>query len=126
MITVLFGPITSAVIADLQTSLGVPCSLNVPNPRPSAWLRVLRTGGPRVDVVTEDAQLTIESWADSAATAEDNANRARQRLQQIRNTNVGGIPVYRVAEFSGPAYLPDPDSYQPRWTFTVALLVRGA
>ena len=41
-------------------------------------------------------------------------------------TGPTSTPVYRVTEFAGPAYLPDPDSTHDRLTFTVAVALRGA
>src|SRR5690606_29143967 len=103
-----------------------PVSRTVPKPRPTAFVKVIRTGGA-VDPlpITEGAMFTIEAWSSSAPAAYNLAADARLALHQMAGTVVDGVAVYRVEEVSGPQDLPDPESTQARYTFTVVLHVRG-
>jgi hypothetical protein len=128
---ILFPDAVSTVISALNAQLddlgytGVPVRSRIPNPRPTRFVRVLRTGGPRVNVVTDAAQVTVEAWAASTADAHDLAQAARAIVNSLEGTVTGGVTVYGVNEFSGPADLPDPESEQPRYTWSASVNVRG-
>ena len=94
--------------------------------RPDRFVLVRRTGGARRSKVTEDAQVTVEGWGDTAVEAHDLLQAARAVLHAARGTAVDGVPIYRVAELAGPAFLPDPDSRQARYTATFLIHVRGS
>ncbi len=129
---ILFPDAAAAAIGALNAQLGalgftgVPVRSRVPNPRPTRFLLVFRTGGPAVNVVTDAAQLTVEAWATSDVEAHDLAQVARAIVTGIEGTVTGGVTVYGVDELGGPGYLPDPVSAQSRFTFTVTVHVRGA
>ncbi len=129
---ILFPDAAAAAIGALNAQLGalgftgVPVRSRVPNPRPTRFVLVFRTGGVGVNIVTDAAQLTIEAWATSDVEAHDLAQVARAILTGIEGTVTDGVTVYGVDEFGGPGYLPDPVSAQSRYTFTVAVAVRGA
>lgn len=97
---------------------------DVPTARPDIFVRVFRTGGPR-DSVIDQAQLTIESWAPDSDTAETNAQTVRDVLNGLPGQILGGYPVYRVDELSGPGDLPDPLSDSRRSTWSVQVWIRG-
>jgi metal-dependent amidase/aminoacylase/carboxypeptidase family protein len=128
---ILFPDAAAAVIGALNTQLpalgftSVPVRSRVPNPRPSRFVLVFRTGGPRANVVTDSAQLTIEAWAASDVDAHDLAQAARAVLIGMEGAVTGGVTVYGIDEFSGPAFLPDPESDQSRYTWTASVNVRG-
>lgn len=103
----------------------VPVGTVVPNPRPAAFVRVLRTGGPQDTPVTDLAQLTIEGWATAEATAHDLAQMCRALLQAAIGTVVNGAPIYGYQEMNGPQNLPDPTSAMPRYSFTIRYRLRG-
>ena len=105
-----------------------PVHNEVPNPRPSAFVRVLRTGGPKNNdlPILEDAQLTVECWADDQPAAAALARVTRALVNGMAGTVISGAQCYQVTEFSGPADLPDPVSDQHRMTWTVAVRFRGA
>lgn len=86
---------------------------------------MFRTGGPRVNIVTDAAQLTIEAWGNADADAHDLAQACRAVLIGLEATVTGGVTIYGYDEFSGPAFLPDPDSAQSRYTWTATVNVRG-
>lgn len=128
---ILFPDTVAAVIGALTTQLpdfgygGVPVRSRVPNPRPARFVLVFRTGGPRVNVVTDAAQVTIEAWATDAVDAHDLAQAARAIVGGLEGTVTGGVTLYGVDEFSGPAFLPDPASDQARFTWSVSVHARG-
>lgn len=121
----LFPDSTEIVIAVLATALTEPVHAQVPTPRPEAFVIVDRTGGPRLNVVSDGATIAVESWGPDNPTAHDLAQRARQALHAAQATTVAGHTIYRVVELSGPGRLPDPDSHQARWTQTFTVQVRG-
>jgi hypothetical protein len=124
---VLYPDAVDVAIAWLVTQMGpnlvVP---RVPNPRPASMVLVRRTGGPRLNQVADNAQLTVEAWADSDEDAHDLAQEARGYLFALRGQVVNGVACYRVTDVAGPALLPDPASDQPRYTFSVQTAMRGA
>jgi hypothetical protein len=104
---------------------GVPCGTRVPDPRPAAFVRVLRTGGPPDTEVTDLAQLTIEAWSDDEGNAQDIAQVCRALLRAAVGSKVNGATVCGYEEMNGPQNLPDPTSAMSRYTFTVRYRLRG-
>lgn len=98
---------------------------DVPNPRPDVFVRIFRTGGPKATLVTDAAQLTIESWAPDADIAATNAELVRAHVNDLPGRVVNGTAFYLVEEMSGPAELPDPISASRRFTWTASVHVRG-
>lgn len=128
---VVFPDVTLIAIDYLRTeftSRGETAELHreIPNPRPAKFVRVLRVGGTRSNLVTDGATVTIECWAATYADAQDLAQLCRGLLHAMTGTVQHGAAVYHVEEFSGPADLPDPDSNQARATQTMQIQVRGA
>lgn len=127
---ILFPDATATVIdylADLLPDYGETCLVvkQVPNPRPSKFVQVFRTGGPTHNLVVDGAQLTVECWAETDAEAADLAALVRAALLAIRSDVVGTVTFYKVDELAGPADLPDPESDQARMTWSVVAFVRG-
>lgn len=127
---VIFPDAAAIVIAYLDDALSdraetAPVVKDVPNPRPSKFVRVMRTGGPRMNIAADRPQITIEAWHDDAEEAQDLAQLARGLIHAMQGTTVGGVACYRIEEAGGPVDLPDPDSAQPRVTFTVTIGMRG-
>ena len=98
---------------------------SVPNPRPQRFVMLQRTGGVMASVVTDLAQVTVECWGSSDEESEDLALTVRGLLASLHSDVIDGTTVYGVTEFSGPAFLPDPESKQSRTTWTVQAHVRG-
>lgn len=99
----------------------------IPTPRPARFVVVQRTGGPRATRVSDRPQITIDAWGASDTDAEDLANDCRYVLGQMADgSNRDGVIIHRVDEFAGPAYIPDPDSRQDRYRFTVSVHARSA
>jgi hypothetical protein len=124
-VVVTFGNAAALVINHLRPLIApLPIRHDVPNPRPTPFIRIVRTGGPRSGVI-DTAQLTIESWAADADVAEANAQTVRKLVNDLVGQTLNGHPVYRVDELSGPAELPDPFSDSRRSTWTVQVWIRG-
>lgn len=127
-----FPSAVTAVVGALNAQLsafgyaGVPVRTKVHNPRDARFVLVRLTGGPRVNLVVRAVQLTIEAWSNSDTDAEDLAETASAIVSGLQGTVTGGVTIYGVTEFAGPAFLPDPDSEQSRYTFTTSVSVRGA
>lgn len=104
---------------------GTAATSRVPFTRPDEFVTVRRVGGVRRNLVVDEATLAVEAWAATDEDAHDLAQRCRALLHALPGQSVNGSFVYRVDEVGGPASLPDPDSDQPRYTFTAALAARG-
>lgn len=103
----------------------VTVSTRVPNPRPAEFVRVLRVGGPQHNLVQDRPTLVIEAWATTESAAASLAELSRALIKSTAGTVIGGVMVYRVDEFGGPANHPDPDSAQARYVVTLSMLLRG-
>lgn len=98
---------------------GLPVVADIPATRPNEFVRVIRTGGPRETLRSEAPILAIEAWAQKKARAVEIANQARAVIDAAQGLIFGAV------ELAGPAYLPDPQSNQIRYTFTVQVRIRG-
>lgn len=117
---------TAAIIIEALTDLlDVPVSGSVPQDRPDTFVTVRRVGGPRLNLVADDATLTVEAWAESDTEANTLAEQASAAIRSLRGSSLDGVAVYRITEPSGPVELPDPVSEQHRSTFTVTVALRG-
>lgn len=97
----------------------------VPKERPARFVQVFRTGGPRRNLVVDDAQLTISCWALTDQDAATLAALVRGLLLAIKSDVINGVTFYKVEELGGPVDLPDPESNQSRMTWSVIASVRG-
>jgi hypothetical protein len=122
---VLFPDAVDVVVTALDADLTEPVRSRVPNPRPTTFVLVRRTGGPKRNLVTDQAQITVESWAATCEDAADLAQSARAIMNDLPGQSIGGVLVVRVEEASGPADLPDPLSDQPRYSQTFSVALRG-
>lgn len=127
MSAVTFPNAAAVVISRLRTALPALIFVHdVPTVRPSIFIRIFRTGGPRANRVVDGAQLTVESWAPDADIANTNAQAVRAQLNLLPEQTGVTPAIYRVDEFSGPAELPDPVSLSRRFTWTSVVHIRGA
>jgi len=128
---VLFPDVEQVVIDGLSALLathghaGVPVSTRVPNPRPPRFVRVLVTGGARLNLVADAPSVTVEGWGETETAALNLTRTARACMELLRGTTVNGHVVYGGRDFGSPANLPDPDSAQHRYTTTGTLPIRG-
>lgn len=130
MAVVVFPDATAVTVGYLNGRLAargvndVPVRSKIPNPRPSPFVMIHRVGGPRRDIVTDNARLDVECWGDTAHAAHDLAQLIRALIFDMVGT-VSGVPVYKVNEVGGVANLPDPLSDHPRYVFSVEVAMRG-
>lgn len=129
---ILFPDAEAAVIAELSARLEADGDAarvvgTTPNPRPSRFVRIIRTGGPASSFLVDNAQITLEAWDDDEDAAILLAQKCRAWIWAAeRAGELNGIPFYALQEFGGPARLPDPDTGQYRYTLTVAIELRGS
>lgn len=126
MTEVITFPDTEALVISYLNGLMVePVHSEIPNPRPTSFVTVTRTGGPKRNIVTDGAQVTVDSWGATKAQAHDTAQEARALLNALPGQSVSGVAFYRVDELSGPADLPDPLSNTPRYSQSFVVALRG-
>lgn len=117
--------VVATVITHLNSVLTPPVSNQVPNPREFEFVVVVRTGGVMQGLVVDQAQLTFDAWGDTEETAHDLAQLARAHVHAMRGETIDGVTVYRINEFAGPAALPDDESGQARFRWTMQVNVRA-
>lgn len=126
MEAIVFPDPIAAARAWLVARLGdVPVAQKMPATATDELVQLVRTGGQRVSLVIDRAQVTVTAWARTDIRSAELANLARAHLGAMQGATLVGATVYEVAEIGGPYSNPDPDSGQPRHTFTVAISVRG-
>ena len=103
-----------------MSSLGVPVSVRIPNPRPTSHIRVTRSGGARRNVVQSDATVLVECWAPTSLAAFDLAASAWDALDDIQHSSVNGVWVGSIS-LTEPVNFPDPDTSSPRYQFLATL-----
>lgn len=122
---IVFPDATAVVTAWLDSHLIEPVHSRVPANRPTAFVTVVRTGGPRRNIIADNPQVTVESWAATVEEAHDLAQTVRAYVNALIGETVNGVFVSRVDELSGPADLPDPLSEQPRYSQSFSFVTRG-
>lgn len=102
----------------------MPVGSRVPAPRPAEFVRVMATGGGRLNLLIDRPVLTVEAWAGSEEEA--------VQLVQLLRGLVGaathhehGFQVADVASISAPVNMPDPETGHRRYTFNAAVDVSG-
>jgi hypothetical protein len=83
---------------------------------------VIRTGGTRRDLVTDQAQLTIDVRAADNSLAFNIINHVRALLLDLWGRQLAGHAVYQVTELSGPYSNPtSTDLHRYSQSFLVAV-----
>ena len=85
---------------------------------------VIRTGGARRDLVTDQPQISIDVRAGRNSRAVEIINVARALLNDLWGRTLDGFPVYRVSELSGPYSNPAEPDYC-RYSQNFLLAIRG-
>ena len=118
---IVFPDTEGILVSALNARLDVPVLTKVPNPRPPAFVRLVRVGGFRPNLVTDRAMVVFECWAATGTAAE--------RLSALVQGHVFALApdtVRRVHEIAGRQSFPDPLSETPRYQFTAQIDTRGA
>lgn len=125
---VVFPDTASLVLNAIGDELGVDKYDTPPTNRDGTetFLVAQRFGGPSRVHVVDDASIVLEAWAPTRDGAHDLIQEARAQLHALQGTQVDGVQIYRVTEFAGPAWDPDPTSSHPRWTLRSQVSVRGS
>lgn len=123
---IVFPDAEALVVGYLNDNLTYPASTRVDASRPARFCQVIRTGGPRSTMVTDGAQLTFLSWSTDETEAAADAQQVRAFVNALPGEQLDGHTVYRVEEFSGPSFDPDPDTGRPRYKHTARIHIRGA
>ena len=119
MSEVVIGPDEEALVMDyLRPLVGVGVTSNVPNPRPASFVRVnaVPFEGMTGKIVYR-CLLSVESWHTNRPNASLLARRAAGYLE--------AAPAF-VADCGSPGWLPDPDTGQSRYVFTVEVFALGS
>lgn len=103
----------------------------VPNPIHDSMVIVSRTGGQRLNLITDNPLITFESWDNSQdGTSKEKAHDLAQLVRAIMftatATSLNGNAIYRIEDFTGPQWNPDPDNLSTaRYVATMSVAVRG-
>lgn len=98
---------------------GVTWATKIPNPKPEKFGRIILAGGVEETIVTDQANLLVEGWAEKEADAVAICALARSILLSLDGELFGGLTV------ALPANLPDPTTSHTRYTCTVGIRVRA-
>lgn len=91
------------------------------------FIRVRRTGGTVRDLVTDNAQMTIECYAPDDKQAEEFAMDVRHTVHNTAGRSLGnGIVCKGITEYSGPYEDPDENHGSSRFSWTFAGALRAA
>lgn len=102
---------------------GILVRTEVPLPRPNRFILVKRSGGTELHPTVELARIDIHCWSDTAFNAQATAQLSLALLKTFSGQET--IQIRNVSTFLGPTPIPDPESNQPRYLFTVELAMRG-
>lgn len=127
---IVFPDAVDATVEAVRTGLeparpDVYVGAKVPSPRPPRFVTIERVGGIQNTIVTDQAMLSVQAWAQRADDAYSIAAMVRALIGRMAGHKWLDCLVYRVDEVGGVQHSPDPVSDQERYIFTVQLLVRG-
>lgn len=100
----------------------VAVGTKIPATRPDRFIRLSRVGGGARDLVTDSPRILVECFALDTVAASDLAKVARALLLAAARLSDG---VTKATDGGDVAFLPDPDTNQPRYQFVVQLDLRG-
>lgn len=114
-----FPDVEALLVTYLDALIPERVATKVPDPRPTALVRVMRTGGPRRAVTIDNPQITVQTWGATEVAAAELAQRVRALIHAAES--FGAVEVLKVDEFSGPQNMPDPLTTHPRYSFTLSI-----
>jgi hypothetical protein len=100
---------------------GVTIVGRVPRIYPDRLVVIKRGGGVFDWPVTDTPMVEVEVWDLTETAAYQLAASVRARIHSLQGGALNGVAIYRVDEFGGPAWLPDPNTDKPRWVFTLSI-----
>lgn len=110
-----------ALVGELTARLTVHVGTRIPKPRPAEFVRVISTGGGERDLVSDEATLVVEGFAESETGARRLCALAVAHAQAAgRAGSLGGVTCYGVRLVARPANLPMP-SVPDRFRFTATI-----
>lgn len=131
MAEVLISPdVESLVVAYLKAALTargftVAVGTKIRSPRPAGFVQVLRLGGVERDRFTDSPLIVVHSWAESDVAASALARTAQALLKAAPDAYLmGGSTIDRYIEVGGVQNNPDPDTANPRYSFSAQLDIR--
>ncbi|MCC3333591.1 hypothetical protein [Nocardia abscessus] len=130
MIPVTFPDIVITLADYLASALAArgvtdPVVAEVPDPRPDRFVRVVRIGGPRTNLITDTPRIVAECWDTSGAGAAELASVTRALIVAAAPGYLGSAWVGKAID-RGVSYSPDPDTGTPRYLITAELVMNGA
>lgn len=129
---VLFGDAESAVIVYLKDRIpNLKAGREIPHgwrPDDGPFVRVGRIGGWHPSPVTDLAHLDVEVYSNDRIVAHDLMQLCLAELMRVDTMpqNTERAHMYRVSVQTGPQFLADPVTHDPRWITTVEVVLRGA
>ena len=102
----------------------VPISDRVPLDSTSS-ITVIRTGGVRRDLVTDEAQLTVDVRGPTNSECVRILNLARALINDLYGRSLAGHAIYSTRELSGPYSNPTPADLN-RYSQSFLVAVRAA
>jgi hypothetical protein len=114
--------VVAILIVWLRPQLAAPANIGAKLPEPrGTFVLIRRVGGTWIWPHVDDVTLTVEVWAPTHALAHDLIQDVRARIHSLQGGIAAGVPFYRIEEFAAPAWLPDPESEEPRYTMTLSV-----
>jgi hypothetical protein len=100
---------------------GVTIVGRVPRTYPDKLVVIKRGGGIWDWPVVDTPTIEVEVWALTETAAYELAGDVRALIHSLQGGAINNVAVYRVDEFSGPAWLPDPNTDKPRFVTTYSI-----
>ena len=109
--------------AALLSVVASPAASDVPSTMPTAFTRVSRVGGSRVNVVQGRPSLLIECWAPTKLAAQSRAFDAWAAIDAAQHSTKAGVWLGGI-DLSEPYEYPDPSTPgHRRYQFTASAVV---
>lgn len=90
------------------------------------FVRVLRAGGNRQNLVTDMPQMVFDIYAEDEALAAGLASDVRAIVHAAEGTRMApGIVAKRFRDVTGPSNVPDEEHPSSRYSFTVMTALTG-